>query len=348
MPLGGPGPRDWSPPGYFADAPSGPPPRRPRSAFLTAEPPRGARRATRPWAWATLAMFLGLGSLVMALAEPQEAGVQSGFIASTIGVTAIVIGRRLVTDRSRFGSVARAFGRGAIMLGTVGTALMAYAVLAFGLSTVGVQWPVLSLPASHEGQVFDPGFPMAVSSPDAVPAAPATEDQVPAEAAPEPAAAGDSTEQGAAPARPRRLHRRRPRFPSRRASTPSGPRSPWAPGPWRTPGGTVRSRELPDRAHDGERPGADRPDGRNGAGADPGGRAGPVLGRAGSERMVGHDHRGAVRRDRQLQLGGRHRPGRLIVVALRRQRGGSTSSMNRESRDNPLIDGGNPVVSAGE
>ncbi len=145
-------------------------------------------------------MFLGLGSLVMALAEPQEAGVQSGFIASTIGVTAIVIGRRLVTDRSRFGSVARAFGRGAIMLGTVGTALMAYAVLAFGLSTVGVQWPVLSLPATHEGQVFDPGFPMAVFSPDAVPAGPTPEDQVPVEAAPEPAAAGDSTEQGAAPA----------------------------------------------------------------------------------------------------------------------------------------------------
>ncbi|MDB6427311.1 hypothetical protein [Curtobacterium sp. 20TX0008] len=145
-------------------------------------------------------MFLGLGSLVMALAEPQEAGVQSGFIASTIGVTAIVIGRRLVTDRSRFGSVARAFGRGAIMLGTVGTALMAYAVLAFGLSTVGVQWPVLSLPATHEGQVFDPGFPMAVSSPDAALAGPTTEEQEPAEAAPEPAAAGDSTEQGAAPA----------------------------------------------------------------------------------------------------------------------------------------------------
>ncbi|MDM7891413.1 hypothetical protein [Curtobacterium caseinilyticum] len=136
----------------------------------------------------------------MALAEPQQAGVQSGFIASTIGVTAIVIGRRLVTDRSRFGNVARAFGRGAVMLGTVGTALMAYAVLAFGLSTVGVQWPALSLPGPHEGQVFDAGFPVAESSPEPAPADPATEDQTPAEAVPESAAADDSTQQGAAPA----------------------------------------------------------------------------------------------------------------------------------------------------
>lgn len=128
-------------------------------------------------------MLLGLGSLLMALVEPQQAGVQSGFIASTIGVTAIVIGRRLVTDRSRFGSVARAFGRGAVMLGTVGTALMAYAVLAFGLSTVGVQWPALSLPAPHEGQVFDTGFPLAAVSPEPAPADPAPENQAPAEAA---------------------------------------------------------------------------------------------------------------------------------------------------------------------
>ncbi|PCN48050.1 hypothetical protein Csp2054_09255 [Curtobacterium sp. 'Ferrero'] len=115
-------------------------------------------------------MLLGLGSLVMALAEPQEGGVQSGFIASTIGVTAIVIGRRLVTDRSRFGSVARAFGRGAVMLGTVGTALMAYAVLAFGLSTVGVQWPALSLPAAHEGPIGNAALPPAVSSSEPTPA----------------------------------------------------------------------------------------------------------------------------------------------------------------------------------
>ena len=145
-------------------------------------------------------MFLGLGSLVMALAEPQEAGVQSGFIASTIGVTAIVIGRRLVTDRSRFGVVARAFGRGAVMLGTVGTALMAYAVLAFGLSTVGVQWPALSLPAAHERQVFDPGFPVAASSPEPAAAESATEERPQAEPVPEtPAAEGDNTGQEAAP-----------------------------------------------------------------------------------------------------------------------------------------------------
>jgi len=193
MALGGPGPRDWSPPASFADAPSGPPPRRPRTAWPVAEPPR----ATRPWAWATLAMLLGLGSLVMALAEPQRSGVQAGFVASTIGITAIVIGVRLVKDRHRFGSVARAFGRGAVILGSVGTALMAYAVLAFGLSTVGIHWPPLSLPSVHEGRILDDSVPAAVGT-----AAPSRPSEAPAPSAPEPstAAAGAGAGAAAAPA----------------------------------------------------------------------------------------------------------------------------------------------------
>lgn len=189
MPLGGPGPRDWSPPGYFADAPSGPPPRRPQMGLLTAEPARRGRE-TRPWAWATLAMLLGLGSLVMALVEPQQAGIQTGFVASTIGITAIVIGRRLVTDRSRYGNISRAFGRGAVMLGSVGTALMAYAVLAFGLSTAGVEWPAISLPVMSQSTTSGDFMPAAVATTSPAPAPavgapadlPAADQAAPAEA----------------------------------------------------------------------------------------------------------------------------------------------------------------------
>ncbi len=116
-------------------------------------------------------------------------------------------------------------------------------MLAFGLSTVGVQWPVLSLPASHEGQVFDPGFPMAVSSPMRCGRS-CDEDQVPAEAAPEPAAAGDSTEQGAAPAG-RAAAPQAPAVPEPTSFDTSGPRSPWGRDPGVRPGGTVRSGNYP-------------------------------------------------------------------------------------------------------
>ncbi|MET3636271.1 hypothetical protein ABIC52_001050 [Curtobacterium oceanosedimentum] len=92
-------------------------------------------------------MLLGLGSVVLALVEPQHQGVPSGFIVSTIGVTAIACGVQAVR-RARWGSVvSRAFGRVGIVLGAVGSALMLYALLAFGLVSVGVQLPALSLPA---------------------------------------------------------------------------------------------------------------------------------------------------------------------------------------------------------
>lgn len=104
-------------------------------------------RRTRPWAFATLSMLLGLGSVVLALVEPQHQGVPSGFIVSTIGVTAIACGVQAVR-RARWGSVlSRAFGRVGIILGSVGSALMLYALLAFGLVSVGVQLPALSLPS---------------------------------------------------------------------------------------------------------------------------------------------------------------------------------------------------------
>ncbi|MDM7885176.1 hypothetical protein QUG92_08660 [Curtobacterium sp. RHCKG23] len=146
-------------------------------------------------------MLLGLGSLVMALVEPQQGSVQSGFVASTIGVTAVVIGRRLMADRSRFGNVARAFGRGAVMLGSVGTALMAYAVLAFGLSTVGVEWPALSLPAAQERQMPVDGLPAAAATPESAATQRAAGNQAPEEMAPEaaPSLESETTDQKPVP-----------------------------------------------------------------------------------------------------------------------------------------------------
>jgi len=110
-------------------------------------------------------MLLGAGSMVLALLEPQRSGVQTGFIASSIGISAIVIGSRLVKDRYRFGSVARAFGRGGAILGSVGTALMAYAVLAVALSVVGVSLPALSLPIESRGTVIGGNVSVDVSAP---------------------------------------------------------------------------------------------------------------------------------------------------------------------------------------
>ncbi len=151
MPLGGPGPRDWSP-----SEPSTPPsrPRRdlpplyaPSPLLTAARTSECAPRRTRPWAFATLSILLGAGSVVLALVEPQHQGVPSGFVVSTIGVTAIVAGVHAVR-RARWGSaVSRVVGRIGVVLGAVGSALMLYALLAFGLVTVGVTLPALSLPA---------------------------------------------------------------------------------------------------------------------------------------------------------------------------------------------------------
>lgn len=135
-------------------------------------------------------MLLGTGSVVLALVEPQQQGVPSGFVVSTIGVTAIAAGIQAVR-RARWGSaVSRTFGRLGAVLGAVGSALMLYALLAFGLTTVGVQLPALSLPTRTS--VTDAAPPTSVNGPDAsVPSASDTGAAAPpaAEAVPEAAAA---------------------------------------------------------------------------------------------------------------------------------------------------------------
>lgn len=180
MPLGGPGPRDWSPPEWSDGAST----RRQRGASSgwTAPTVVAAPRSTRPWGYAALSMLLGGGSVVLALLEPQRSGIASGFIASSIGITAIVLGARAVQVGRWTAPISRAFGRGGMILGSVGSALMAYAVVATALLSAGVAaLPALSLPIDSSGsQSFVRGLPLPVAT-DAA-AGPTTDDEAPAEA----------------------------------------------------------------------------------------------------------------------------------------------------------------------
>ncbi|OII13080.1 hypothetical protein BIU97_03960 [Curtobacterium sp. MCBA15_009] len=96
-------------------------------------------------------MLFGLGSVVLAVAAPHDAGVQTGFIASSIGITAIVTGGHAVKVAPWGATGTRAFGRGGAILGGVGTALMLYALIAFALLPSGVRLPALALPAGTPG-----------------------------------------------------------------------------------------------------------------------------------------------------------------------------------------------------
>ncbi|MBF4615813.1 hypothetical protein [Curtobacterium sp. VKM Ac-1376] len=112
-------------------------------------------------------MLLGVGSVVIALVEPQQSGAQTGFIVSTIGISAIVFGVQAIKT-ARWGSaVARAFGRGGAILGSVGTALMAYAVIGSALTGTGVHLPALSLPLGRSASVAPVAAPQrsAVAAP---------------------------------------------------------------------------------------------------------------------------------------------------------------------------------------
>ncbi len=264
--------------GVPPDAPSGPPPRRPRSAFLTADRPEAPgeppdRGPGRPWRCSSDSAASSWHSPSRRRPGPER--------VHRIDHRSHSHRHRTPSraDRSRFGSVARAFGRGAIMLGTVGTALMATRCSRSGSPPSGCSGPCSRCRHRTRGRCSTPASRWRCPRPMRCRPLlrPRTRCRQKQRGA---GRCGRQHEQGAARSRPRRLHRRRPRFPSRRASTPSGPRSPWALGPWRTPW------------RDGSEPGTTRPSSRRratrrdslmdgtGTGADPGGRAGPVLGRA--------------------------------------------------------------------
>ncbi|PZE76584.1 hypothetical protein [Curtobacterium sp. MCBD17_019] len=89
-------------------------------------------------------MLLGTGAFVIGLAEPAGPAGR-GFLVTTIGVSAIVAGVRAVR-RERNGSTAvRIFGRTGAIFGGVGSALMAYALVASLLAPSGVHLPSLSV-----------------------------------------------------------------------------------------------------------------------------------------------------------------------------------------------------------
>ncbi|PZE80214.1 hypothetical protein DEI91_14665 [Curtobacterium sp. MCBD17_032] len=137
-------------------------------------------------------MLLGAVSVVLALLAPQHDHVQTGFVASTIGITAIVVGCHAVR-LARWGSAAvRAFGRGGAVLGGVGTALMAYAVLAVTLVPAGIALPAVSLPITGNDSWMQSSTAVVEQ------AAPSIEDDV---AAPDAARADEAgAAQAAAPA----------------------------------------------------------------------------------------------------------------------------------------------------
>lgn len=140
-------------------------------------------------------MLLGVGSVVIALVEPQESGMQTGFIVSTIGISAIVFGVQAVKT-ARWGSAAaRGFGRGGVILGSVGTALMAYAVIGSALAGTGVHLPALSLPLDSRSTSIDAAAVPQRSAP-AAPAETAAPAVAPAPALP-PAATTADTERSA-------------------------------------------------------------------------------------------------------------------------------------------------------
>jgi hypothetical protein len=159
-PLGGPGPRDWSPPeSGWGSAP----PTRPRTTTISPyEPPR---RRTRPGWYAALALLLGATAFVVGVTEPNADGVSRGFLVSTIGITAMITGSHAVRVGGQF---ARAFGRGGAIFGAVGTALMAYALIAYSLAP-GVELPSLSI-ASLRSPSSTMTNPLGVTTADAAPA----------------------------------------------------------------------------------------------------------------------------------------------------------------------------------
>lgn len=142
MPLGGPGPRDWSPPEYADPARS----RGSRHAYAS-RPSRSwsaARPGRAPWALLLFALLLGIAAAVVGLTEPAT-DHSRGYLVSTIGITAIVLGVRVAVRTRGRSSLWRFFGVLAAVLGGVGSALMLYAVVATGLVGHGITLPSISL-----------------------------------------------------------------------------------------------------------------------------------------------------------------------------------------------------------
>jgi hypothetical protein len=100
------------------------------------------------WKLLLLALLLGVASAVIGLTEPAS-NSSRGFLVSTIGISAIVLGSRVATMSRGRSSLWRFLGTIAAVLGSVGTALMAYAMVATALLGNGIVLPPLTLSSAH-------------------------------------------------------------------------------------------------------------------------------------------------------------------------------------------------------
>lgn len=143
MPLGGPGPRDWSP------TPANPPALAPRTPTWSApSTPQGGgwalpKRRSSVGGLATISFLTGVLALAVMVLQPANDQTTHGFFVSTIGVTAVVTGVQAL-KRGRYGkAVPRLLARTGVVLGGLGSAAVAWTLIAFLLLPFGVVLPAL-------------------------------------------------------------------------------------------------------------------------------------------------------------------------------------------------------------
>lgn len=123
------GPRDWMPP---------PDPPRPRTTYAWPEPPPAVGRPRR--GLGLLSFLLGAGATVMALAPTAVPAGYSGYLFSTIGVTAVLVGIAAMKRRGRT-SLLPVLG---ILLGAFATIFMVSLMVQFHQSQLAS--PVVEMP----------------------------------------------------------------------------------------------------------------------------------------------------------------------------------------------------------
>jgi hypothetical protein len=134
MPLGGPGPRDWSP--TRSDEPAAAR-RAPQWVSTTTATTRGgawplARRRSSTLGLATISFLTGVLALGVMLLQPTNDQTTHGFFLST------------ALRRGRYGHVLpRLLSRAGVLLGSLGSAAVAWTLVAFLVLPLGVTLPAL-------------------------------------------------------------------------------------------------------------------------------------------------------------------------------------------------------------
>ncbi|TWX40944.1 hypothetical protein ES689_05975 [Frigoribacterium sp. ACAM 257] len=145
MPLGGPGPRDWSP--TRSDEPAAAR-RVPQWASTTTATTRGGawslpRRRSPSLGLATISFLTGVLALGVMLLQPANDQTTHGFFPSTVGVTAIVTGVQVLRRGLDGNVLPRFLARAGILLGGLGSAAVAWTLVAFLVLPLGVTLPAL-------------------------------------------------------------------------------------------------------------------------------------------------------------------------------------------------------------